>query len=137
MEEGLAVCGYGPLAELFRDPSVREVMVAGPTTVLARRDTAGWVPTTARFANDEHLGESLDRLATHADPVGPVTASVHLFDLKLPNGFRGGGDPAGTRRPFAVRLIRADRGEPSGDRLGAAAHCLGSVAQHHHAQIRE
>jgi pilus assembly protein CpaF len=89
VDEGLAeLLGYRPLAELFRDPSVREVLVSGATTVLVRRDTAGWVPTSARFANEEHLRESLDRLATHADPVGPVTASVNLFDVKLPNGFR-------------------------------------------------
>jgi pilus assembly protein CpaF len=89
VEEGLAdLLGYRPLYELFHDPSVREIMVAGPTTVLVRRDTAGWVPTSARFANEEHLRESLDRLATHADAVGAVTASVNLFDVKLPNGFR-------------------------------------------------
>ena len=116
VEEGLAeLLGYGPLAELFRDPSVREVMVAGPTTVLARRDTVGWVPTSARFANDEHLRESLDRLATHADPVGPVTASVHLFDLKLPNGFRAVAvippEPVG-RSPY-VSFVRIEVNVPA------------------------
>ena len=80
--------GYGPLDELFRDSAVREVMVTGPNVVLVRRDTAGWVPTNVRFRDEAHLRAALDRLATHADPVGAVTASVNLFDLKLPNGFR-------------------------------------------------
>lgn len=89
VDEGLAeLLGYGPLTELFRDPSVREVLVVGATTVLARRDIAGWVPSTARFKNEEHLREALDRLATHADAIGAVTASVNQFDIKLPNGFR-------------------------------------------------
>jgi hypothetical protein len=89
VEEGLAeLLGYGPLTELFHDPTVREVLVVGATTVLARRDIAGWVSSTARFKNEEHLREALDRLATHADAIGAVTASVNQFDLKLPNGFR-------------------------------------------------
>ncbi len=89
VEEVLAeLLGYGPLDELFRDPNVREVMVVGPHAVLVRRDTAGWLPTSVRFRDDAHLRSALDRLATHADPVGGVTASVNTFDLKLPNGFR-------------------------------------------------
>jgi hypothetical protein len=116
VEEGLAeLLGYGPLAELFRDPSVREVMVAGPTTVLARRDTAGWVPSSARFANDEHLRECLDKLATHADPVGQVTASVNLFDLKLPNGFRAVAviPPDALGRSPTVAFVRMEVNIPS------------------------
>lgn len=38
IDEVLAeLLGYGPLEELFADPTVREVMVAGPSTVIARR----------------------------------------------------------------------------------------------------
>ena len=116
VEEGLAeLLGYGPLTELFGDPSVREVMVAGPTIVLARRDTAGWVPSSARFANDEHLRESIDKLATHADPVGPVTASVNLFDLKLPNGFRAVAviPPEAVGRSPTVAFIRMEANLPA------------------------
>jgi hypothetical protein len=116
VEEGLAeLLGYGPLAELFGDPSVREVMVAGPTVVLARRDTAGWVSSTARFANEEHLRESIDKLATHADPVGPVTASVNLFDLKLPNGFRAVAviPPESAGRTPTVAFIRMEANLPA------------------------
>ena len=89
IEEVLAeLLGYGPLEELFNDPAVREVLVAGPSAVIVRRANGSWVPTHVRFRDDDHLRTALDRLATHADPVGGVTTSVNLYDLKLPNGFR-------------------------------------------------
>ena len=80
--------GYGPLEELFADASVREVMVTGPATVIARRDLGQWLPTSVKFRDEEHVRAVLDRIATHADAVGPVLASVTVFDMKLPNGFR-------------------------------------------------
>lgn len=80
--------GYGPLEELFAEPTVREVMVLGPQAVIVRRDQGGWIPSHVRFRDDEHLNAGLERLATHADPVGGMMASVNTFDLKLPNGFR-------------------------------------------------
>ncbi len=80
--------GYGPLEELFCDAAVREVMVTGPGTVIARRDQGQWMPTSVKFRDEAHVRATLDRIATHADPVGPVMASVAVFDMKLPNGFR-------------------------------------------------
>lgn len=92
VEEVLAeFLGYGPLDELFRDPSVREVLVAGPHAVITRGQTSHWMPTSVKFRDEDHLLSALDRLATHAEPVGPVTTSVNWFDLKLPNGFRAVG----------------------------------------------
>ncbi|MBA4189743.1 MAG: hypothetical protein C0467_17290 [Planctomycetaceae bacterium] len=89
VDEVLAeLLGYGPLEELFNDPAVREVMVVGPHAVIVRRDQGGWIPSHVRFRDDDHLNAALDRLATHADPVGGITTSVSTFDLKLPNGFR-------------------------------------------------
>jgi hypothetical protein len=80
--------GYGPLEELFAEPAVREVMVLGPQAVIVRRDQGGWIPSHVRFRDEDHLNAALERLATHADPVGNMMASVNTFDLKLPNGFR-------------------------------------------------
>jgi hypothetical protein len=80
--------GYGPLEELFADPAVREVMVTGPGKVIVRRDLGQWMPTSVKFRDEEHVRATLDRIATHADPVGPVMASMVVFDMKLPNGFR-------------------------------------------------
>lgn len=80
--------GYGPLQELFDDPTVREIMVTGPHAVIARRDQGDWLPTNTRFRDEDHLRGVLDKLGGHADPVGPMIPSLNTFDLKLPNGFR-------------------------------------------------
>ena len=117
VDEVLAeLLGYGPLDELFRDPAVREVMVTGPNVVLVRRDTAGWLPTNVRFRDEAHLRAALDRLATHADPVGAVTASVNLFDLKLPNGFRAVAviPPDAVGQSPRVAFVRFEVQAPSG-----------------------
>jgi pilus assembly protein CpaF len=111
VEEVLAeFLGYGPLEELFRDTTVREVMVAGPHAVIARREMGTWAPTNIRFRDEEHLRSALDRLATHADAVGGVTASVNLFDLKLPNGFRAVGvvPPPGLGQSALVSFLRVE-----------------------------
>jgi hypothetical protein len=115
VEEVLAeLLGYGPLDELFRDPTVREVLVTGPHVVLARKDTAGWLPTSVRFRDEAHLRAALDRLATHADPVGGVTASVNTFDLKLPNGFRAVAviPPEAVGQPASVAFVRVESPAP-------------------------
>ena len=80
--------GYGPLEELFADPVVREIMVTGPGTVIAKREQGHWLPTSVKFRDEGHVRAVLDKIATHADAVGPVLASVAVFDMKLPNGFR-------------------------------------------------
>ena len=80
--------GYGPLEELFADAAVREVMVTGPGTVIARRDLGQWLPTSVKFRDEDHVRATLDRIATHAEPIGPVMASMTVFDMRLPNGFR-------------------------------------------------
>lgn len=80
--------GYGPLEELFADAAVREIMVTGPATVITRRDQGQWLPTSVKFRDERHVRAVLDKIATHADAVGPVMASVGVFDMKLPNGFR-------------------------------------------------
>lgn len=111
VEEVLAeLLGYGPLEELFKDPTVREVLVAGPHAVIARREMGNWLPTSIKFRDETHLLAALDRLATHADPVGGVTTSVNLFDLKLPNGFRAVGvvPPPALGHPATVAFIRID-----------------------------
>lgn len=89
VDEVLAeLLGYGPLEELFADPAVREVMLTGPAMVIARREQGQWLPTSVHFRDEAHVRATLDRIATHADAVGPVLASMAVFDLKLPNGFR-------------------------------------------------
>ncbi len=130
VEEVLAeLLGYGPLEELFKDSTVREVMVTGPHLVIARHEMGTWVPTSIRFRDEEHLRTALDRLASHADSVGGVTASVNLFDLKLPNGFRAVGvvPPPALEQSPVVSFIRFEAPPtvslqpPSGSRPGLGA----------------
>jgi len=80
--------GYGPLEELFKDPTVREIMVTGPHAVIVRREHGQWLPTSLKYRDEEHVRWSLDKIATHADPVGGAMNSLNLFDLQMPNGFR-------------------------------------------------
>jgi pilus assembly protein CpaF len=80
--------GYGPLEELFANPTVREIMVTGPAAVIARREAGQWLPTSVKFRDEAHVRAILDRIAAHAEAVGPVMTSVAVFDMKLPNGFR-------------------------------------------------
>ena len=111
IEQVLAeLLGYGPLEELFRDPTVREVLVTGPHAVLVRREGEQWLPTNIKFRDENHVRGALDRLATHADPLGGVTTSVNLFDLKLPNGFRAVAviPPEAMGVPATVAFVRFD-----------------------------
>lgn len=124
VDEVLAeLLGYGPLEELFSEPAVREVMVIGPHVVLVRRESGGWIPSNVRFRDDEHLGASLDRLATHADPVGDITTSVNTFDLKMPNGFRAVAvlPPPGLDKPAHVVFIRVASSTSSANAAANAA----------------
>jgi hypothetical protein len=100
--------GYGPLEELFADPAAREVMVIGPGMVIVRRDLGQWLPTSVKFRDEGHLRATLDRIATHAEPVGPVLASVTLFDVRLPNGFRALAliPPEALGQPATVSFVR-------------------------------
>ena len=80
--------GYGPLEELFADPVVRAVMVTGPNAIIAKREQGEWLPTNVKFRDEAHVRATLDRMAAHADCVGPILATMSAFDVKLPNGFR-------------------------------------------------
>ena len=109
VDEVLAeLLGYGPLEELFADPAVREVMVTGPGTVIARRGQGQWLPTSVKFRNEDHVRATLDRIATHADAVGPVMASMTVFDMRLPNGFRALAviPPAALSQPATAAFLR-------------------------------
>lgn len=105
--------GYGPLEELFSDATVREVMVTGPGAVIVKRDQSQWLPTSVTFRDENHVRATLDRIASHADAVGPVLATMVVFDVKLPNGFRAIAliPPEGLDQPATAAFIR-ERGIP-------------------------
>ena len=78
--------GFGPLEELFRDDSTKEIMVIAAMQVIAKKGE-GWLPTSARFRDAGQLRSYLTRLSesgVHLD-AAPVVGG---FDLKLANGFR-------------------------------------------------
>jgi hypothetical protein len=116
--------GYGPLEELFADPGVREVMVTGPAVVIARRDPGQWQPTNVKFRDELHVRATLDRVATHAEPVGPVLASMTLFDMRLPNGFRAIAviPPEALCQPATVSFIREGAPAPASSKDGSTTH---------------
>ncbi len=119
--------GYGPLEELFADLGVREVMVTGPGVVIAKRDQGQWLPTSVKFRDEAHVRATLDRIATHADAIGPVLASMAVFDLKLPNGFRAIAviPPEALGQPATAAFIREAALPPT-----AAAAALKDAAAH-------
>lgn len=87
LEEALTeVLGFGPLEELFTDPTVKEITVLGPHAVLVRRDQ-GWLPTNVKFRDADQLRDVLDKVRIHGDPVGPALP-VSGLDMRLNNGFR-------------------------------------------------
>jgi hypothetical protein len=109
IEESLVeLFGYGPLEELFADAAVREVMVTGPAAVISRREQGQWMPTSVTFRDEAHVRSVLDKIAAHADAVGPVMTSVGTFDMKLPNGFRAIAviPPPALGRPATAAFIR-------------------------------
>jgi hypothetical protein len=111
IDEVLAeLLGYGPLDSLFKDPTVREIMVTGPHSVIVRREQSQWLPTSIKYRDEEHVRWTLDKLATHADAVGGTLTSVNMYDLQLPNGFRGMAiiPPPALGQPATVAFIRVD-----------------------------
>jgi hypothetical protein len=78
--------GFGPLEELFRDLTVKEILILGPQAIVVRRDV-GWVPTNVKFLDPEHLKETLDKVVIHGEAIAPGL-STSAMDIKLPNGFR-------------------------------------------------
>ena len=73
--------GFGPLEELLRDPTVKEVMVLGPHAVVVRRDP-GWTPTNVKFRDEDHVRIILEKALTQGEPVAGVPAQT-VIDAKL------------------------------------------------------
>lgn len=114
--------GYGPLEELFKDPTVREIMVTGPQAVIVRRDQGQWLPTSVKYRDEEHVRWSLDKIGTHSDPIGGALNSLNLFDLQMPNGFRVVAiiPPLALGQPATASFIRTEAAPASSEPLAAA-----------------
>jgi len=75
-----------PVDDLLRDPSVREVLVLDPKTVLVRTGE-GWAEADAPFRDAEHLRKVLAHKSSRGTPVAPVAAET-VCDVRLASGFR-------------------------------------------------
>jgi len=77
--------GYGPIQPFIDDPDVSEVMVNGATRIYVERE--GKIEKTrARFSNDEHVLEIIQRIVA---PLGRRIDSEHpAVDARLPDGSR-------------------------------------------------
>ena len=105
--------GFGPLEELFRDPTANEIVVLGPQAVIVRREQ-GWLPTNVKFRDEEQLRQILDRVGMQGEAVGgALPASVR--DAKLANGFRVVAviPPAILAQPATAVFTRAEPGTPT------------------------
>jgi pilus assembly protein CpaF len=111
IDEVLAeLLGYGPLDVLFKDYTVREIMVTGPHAVIVRREQSQWLPTSIKYRDEDHVRWALDKLSTHGDPIGGMQTSLNLFDMQLPNGFRVVAiiPPPALGQPATMAFIRTD-----------------------------
>jgi hypothetical protein len=80
--------GFGPLEELFRDESVKEIMLLAAAQVIAKKET-GWVPTSVRFRDAVHHRAYVRRLAETGEPLAANSVPTDgAFDVRLANGFR-------------------------------------------------
>jgi hypothetical protein len=80
--------GFGPLEELFRDESVKEIMLLAAAQVIVRKDS-GWVPTSVRFRDPAHLRGYLRRQVETGEPfVSGGANGEGGFDVRMANGFR-------------------------------------------------
>jgi hypothetical protein len=78
--------GFGPLEELFRDATAKEIMVLGPQAVVVRREQ-GWAPTNVKFRDEEHVRVILGRVSGLGEAVA-AGLPPSVIDAKLSNGFR-------------------------------------------------
>jgi len=79
--------GFGPLEEVFRDESIKEILILNSSQVIGRKSD-NWLPTSARFRDDDQVRIVLQNWANLGESYVPGSPSVGGFDLRLPNGFR-------------------------------------------------
>jgi pilus assembly protein CpaF len=79
--------GLGPLEELFRDETIPEFMILGPSLIIARKGE-NWLPTSVRFSDAAHYARILGKIAEQGERTSPLSQPTGGLDVKLPNGFR-------------------------------------------------
>jgi hypothetical protein len=104
--------GFGPLEELFPDPTVKEILVLGPQAVVVLREH-GWTPTNVKFRDADQVLEVLERVAAHGEAVASGLAHSAI-DVRLPNGFRAVAvlPPPVLNQPPTAVFVRVEAAEP-------------------------
>jgi hypothetical protein len=99
--------GFGPLEELFRDESAKEIMVLAFNQVIVRKGDA-WLPTSVRFRDAGQYRNYLQRLAEVGEAIAPGLSCA--MDVKLPNGYRAVGilPPGILEQPPLVAFQRGE-----------------------------
>lgn len=77
--------GAGPLAVLFRDPSITDILVNGPDAVYVER-FGRLERTNVRFRDAEHVARLISRFAARAGR--RIDAASPMVDLRLADGSR-------------------------------------------------
>lgn len=117
--EDVAACtlGFSPLEELFRDDTRQELLCLAWNQVIARTGEQ-WLPTSARFRDNDQYGEFVLRLAEIGTPVVRGPEGIGAFDVLLPNGFRAVAilPPGVMGQPPLVQLIRGEPQQMSSSR---------------------
>ncbi len=79
--------GFGPLEELFRDETVKEIMVLGFAQIIAFKNER-WTPTSTRFRDAGHFSSCLTRWLENSEQLVKNEKIVGGSDVRLGNGFR-------------------------------------------------
>jgi hypothetical protein len=79
--------GFGPLEELFRDDTAKEIMVLAASQVIVKKGD-NWLPTSVRFRDAAQYRNYLNRLLEVGESLAPTANFSSGLDVKLPNGFR-------------------------------------------------
>jgi hypothetical protein len=105
--------GFGPLEELFRDESAKEIMVLAFNQVIVKKGE-NWLPTSTRFRDAAQYRSYLQRLTEVGEAVAPGLACA--MDVKLPNGYRAVGilPPSILEQPPLVAFQRGEVPAPTG-----------------------
>jgi pilus assembly protein CpaF len=89
MREGMVreilndIYGFGPLQPLLDDPGITEVVVNGPNNVCIERDGV-LRETDIRFADNEHLGQLIQRVVRRAG--AQINERSPVVEVRLPDG---------------------------------------------------
>jgi pilus assembly protein CpaF len=78
--------GLGPIEQLLGDDSVTEIMVNGAGDVWVERHGEGLVRSDVRFASDEQLMQTIERIVSQVNR--RVDESSPMVDARLPRGDR-------------------------------------------------